>query len=220
MNFIFKEFLIKNKNICFWLIRFGYLDQIQILDRCFKPNIQLSTGFLSATLTKKQVYPSQDTGIYMSLHNLHQGWASSFSTINIRDPIVSLTIQGWASSHQHQRSNCFLDISRMSFLFSPPSTSDIKLFPSTFHGCCYYSLHLPSQAFDGPFAIRHMVLLLFFHTTVTINAGPFIHIASVYRAEHRCADADLWRNMLQDVYWMIYWNNPFQGFFFSNPCGM
>ena len=53
---------------------------------------------------------------------------------------------------------------------SSPWSSGISLFPSTFHGCCYYSLHLPSQAFDGPFAIRHMVLLLFLLSTITICA--------------------------------------------------
>ena len=53
--------------------------------------------------------------------------------------------------HQHQRSNCFLDISRMSFL---PSTSEIKLFPGHFKD------ELP---LFSTIDIRHQIVYLTFH---------------------------------------------------------
>ena len=71
--------------------------------------------------------------------------------------------------HRLQESHCLLDISRMWLLFSPPSQSSLMdLLPSAlWFSCCSFS---PPSCLD---------------------TDSFIHIASEYRAEHRCADANL-----------------------------
>ena len=139
--------------------------------------------------------------------------------------------------HQHQRSNCFLDISRMSFL---PSTSEIKLFPwhfkddlplfstidirhqivyLTFHGCG--SLRLLRQALMV--LLTSASFLCSFLSNITLNAWMKLAVHAepdTVSCDNGCFAADLQMDMLQDLNWMIHWKNPFHGFFSTDPCGM